>query len=322
MARGGAGGDKEQESTTGLSRGVEGEEPSLADVAAAATSLSAQLVPNDLLRDVPPGSELVIVPQGALGLVPFAALTAPGDSIPLGIRYALRYTPSLRALDDAERKSSVGNLQLIVGDPAMPYVTDAAGHRDRLRDLPAARAEGASVAQRFGAQLLTGGAATETAVREQLPRARIVHLATHGLAYGSEARVRSSYVALAPDGVNDGLLTIGELLDDVPPLSADLVVLSACQTGLGDLKQAEGTVGFQRAFLAKGARSVLVSLWSVDDKATALLMDRFYAHWLGPDQKPARSKAEAMRQAQNDVRSTKAYESPKYWAAFQLVGAR
>jgi CHAT domain-containing protein len=169
---------------------------------------------------------------------------------------------------------------------------------------------------------LTGTTASETAVREQLPKARLVHLATHGLAFGSEARVRNSYVALAADSQNDGLLTIGELLDDVLPLSADLVVLSACQTGLGDLKQAEGTVGFQRAFLAKGARSVLVSLWSVDDKATALLMDRFYTHWLGPDRQPAKSKAEALRQAQIDVRSTKGYESSRYWAAFQLVGAR
>jgi CHAT domain-containing protein len=135
-------------------------------------------------------------------------------------------------------------------------------------------------------------------------------------------RVRDSYVALAPDAKNDGLLTIGELLDDVPSLSADLVVLSACQTGLGDLKQAEGTVGFQRALLAKGARSVLVSLWSVDDRATALLMQRFYAHWLGPDGRPVRSKAEALRQAQADVRLTPGFESPRYWAAFQLVGAR
>jgi CHAT domain-containing protein len=134
--------------------------------------------------------------------------------------------------------------------------------------------------------------------------------------------VRDSYVALAPDSANDGLLTIGELLDDVPKLSADLVVLSACQTGLGNLQRAEGTIGFQRALLAKGARSVLVSLWSVDDKATALLMRQFYAHWLGADEKPVRSKAEALRRAQADVRLTPGFASPRYWAAFQLVGAR
>jgi len=102
-------------------------------------------------------------------------------------------------------------------------------------------------------------------------------------------------------------------------LTADLVVLSACQTGLGNLRQAEGSVGLQRAFLAKGARSVLVSLWSVDDRATRLLMERFYAHWLG-GASPV-SKAEALRRAQGDLRRTAGYAHPRYWAAFQLVGA-
>jgi CHAT domain-containing protein len=131
-------------------------------------------------------------------------------------------------------------------------------------------------------------------------------------------------VALAPDSAHDGLLTLGELADDPAlALSAELVVLSACQTGLGDLKQAEGTVGFQRALLGRGARSVLVSLWSVDDRATRLLMERFYAHWLGLDGvPPAGGKAEALRRAQDDVRQTAHYAHPRFWAAFQLVGAR
>jgi CHAT domain-containing protein len=76
----------------------------------------------------------------------------------------------------------------------------------------------------------------------------------------------------------------------------------------------------QRSFLAKGARAVLVSLWEVDDRATRLLMERFYAHWL--DKRARRSKAEALRLAQRDVRSTPAFAEPRYWAAFQLIGAR
>ena len=126
-------------------------------------------------------------------------------------------------------------------------------------------------------------------------------------------------MALAADADNDGLLTVGEVLDDnTLRLRAELVVLSACQTGLGDLKQAEGTVGLQRAFLAKGARSVLVSLWSVSDEATAVLMDGFYAHWLRDTDRP--SKAEALRRAQDAVRAR--WPEPRYWAAFQVVGAR
>jgi CHAT domain-containing protein len=112
---------------------------------------------------------------------------------------------------------------------------------------------------------------------------------------------------------------VGEVLDAAPILTADLVVLSACQTGLGNLKQAEGTVGLQRAFLAKGARSVLVSLWSVSDEATELLMRRFYTHWLRDPDVP--NKAEALRRAQRDVRAVPRFREPRYWAAFQLVGA-
>jgi CHAT domain-containing protein len=114
---------------------------------------------------------------------------------------------------------------------------------------------------------------------------------------------------------------VGEVLDDLPYLRADLVVLSACQTGLGDLNQAEGTVGLQRAFLAKGAKSVMVSLWSVSDEATELLMRRFYTHWMGLEGEEAVGKAEALRRAQEDVRSTQGFEHPRFWAAFQLVGA-
>jgi CHAT domain-containing protein len=85
------------------------------------------------------------------------------------------------------------------------------------------------------------------------------------------------------------------------------------------LRRAEGIVGLQRAFLAKGARSVLVSLWSVDDAATRLLMERFYTHWLDDADHP--SKADALRRAQTDLRRTAGYNDPRFWAAFQLVGA-
>ena len=86
------------------------------------------------------------------------------------------------------------------------------------------------------------------------------------------------------------------------------------------MKEAEGTVGFQRAFLAKGVRSVLVSLWSVSDEATRELMGAFYRHWMEDDDSP--SKAEALRRAQRHVRSIDRFQHPRYWAAFQLVGAR
>ena len=158
-------------------------------------------------------------------------------------------------------------------------------------------------------------------MRARLADAPLVHLATHGLAYGADAKVRRSFVALAADSLHNGLLTVAELLDGAAvTLRADLVVLSACQTGLGRTTFSEGVIGLQRAFLARGARSVLVSLWNVDDQATRLLMERFYAHWLAGAGAP-RSKASALRAAQADLARHPRYGHPRYWAAFQLVGA-
>jgi CHAT domain-containing protein len=209
---------------------------------------------------------------------------------------------------------------VIVGNPTMPTVA-LAGGPTVLEPLAGAEAEARTVARGLTVQPLLAAAATETALRARLPGASLIHLATHGFAFSDGAMARRSFVALARDSLHDGLLTVGDLLDDPAlRLSADLVVLSACQTGLGNLRQAEGTIGFQRAFLARGARSVLVSLWSVSDLATTRLMERFYAHWRSDPDRPG--KAEALRRAQEDVRRLPGFSHPRYWAAFQVVGAR
>jgi CHAT domain-containing protein len=153
-----------------------------------------------------------------------------------------------------------------------------------------------------------------------MTHADIIHFATHALAYAYYSKARASFLALAPDSTHDGLLTVGKLMDDSTlSVPATLIVLSGCQTALGSVMQAEGTVGLQRAFLAKGARALLVSLWSVDDEATEILMKSFYNHWLGDGDGP--TKAEALQRAQQDIRKAARFAHPLYWAAFQLVGA-
>jgi CHAT domain-containing protein len=186
-----------------------------------------------------------------------------------------------------------------------------------LASLPGAEAESRWIAQRLTASVLTGDHATEAAVRRLMPSASIIHLATHGFAYSSEARARDSFIALAPGDGHDGVLTLGEIVEELPPLTAELVVLSACQTALGNLRQAEGTIGLQRAFIAKGVGSVLVSQWNVSDAATELLMRHFYTHWFGGS-----SKSEALRQAQVMVRGEPGsrFHHPSFWGGFQLVG--
>jgi CHAT domain-containing protein/Tfp pilus assembly protein PilF len=271
--------------------------------------------------------EVVIVPHGPIAVVPFAVLPVGPSHVPFGAQRALRYSPSLGALDQAELRPAPAvragrtPLSLVVGNPTMPEVIASSGERSALTSLPGAEQESRSVARQLGAGSVTGPQASETYVRKRLGAAPVIHLATHGFAYSSADKARLSFIALAPDSLNDGALTVGELLGDPAlRLTADLVVLSACQTGLGNLKQAEGTVGLQRAFLARGARSVLVSLWSVSDEATRRLMESFYRHWLRDSNHP--SKAAALRLAQEEVRRIPGWEHPRNWAGFQLVGAR
>jgi tetratricopeptide (TPR) repeat protein len=298
-------------------------------------ALSKMLIPTSLLAQLPDSGELVIVPHALLGLVPFAALPVGSGGETLGIRYALRYSPSLAML--AAVRNAVGDADqveggrlaegsaLIVGDPTMPVDPDGSG----FRPLPLARATAKWLADTLGAgNALIGDAATKSAVQTRIATATLVHLGTHGRAYATEARARDSFVVLA-GADSTALLRVSDVLA-MPPLSADLVVLMACETGLGDLKESEGTSGLQRAFLARGARSVLVSLWSVDQGATDELMRAFYRYWLSPPTAGGpsgqrRSKADALRLAQREVRERRSgtgnQANPYYWAGFQLVGA-
>lgn len=319
------------ESPTGVSRerGVRGARPNTLQAATALERLRRLILPNEVLGALPKSGEIVIVPAGPLGAVPFAALRLPNGEA-FGHRYAIRYAPSLTTLAEAEKRQPVVSANrdprtlsgsLVVADPRMPRVATEEGDSVRLQDLPGAAREGAWVASALGlSRWLSGAAATKSAVIARLPAAPIAHFATHGYVFTDETRDGDGFIALAPSRGDAGLLTVGEILDSIPKLNNELVVLSACETGLGNLLMAEGTVGLQRAFLAKGARSVLVSLWNVSDVATALLMRRFYRSWLFDADRP--TKAEALRRAQDTVRADPRFTDPRYWAAFQLIGAR
>jgi CHAT domain-containing protein len=273
---------------------------------------------------------LVISTSGALALIPFEALLtrdAQGARAPKGAflaeRYVVRYTPSATALSLERPERSSGGI-VAVGNPTFGAASaDSSGASmgggPRLAPLPNTARELASLqALAAGRELtmLSGNDASAERVRAlpQLAGAGIVHLATHGDV--NEAEPDRSGLWLAPDSAGSGpsRLEVADVLR--MKLAADLVTLSACQTGLGKVERGEGVIGLQRAFLAAGARSVLVSLWSVNDQSTATLMDAFYRRTLSHRE----DRASALTAAKRELLANAATRSPFYWAPFVLVG--
>lgn len=230
----------------------------------------------------------------------------------------------------------------------------AAGNRDALSSLPRLRGARAEVALLGDvvaeADVLLGPDASEQKLMSLaddgvLRGYRTLHIATHGLVddqHPEQSALVLSQVGLPPalgpamagERVYDGLLTAREIVAECE-LDADLVTLSACETGLGREMVGEGYVGFAQAFLQAGARSLVVSLWKVDDRATALLMRRFYenrsGHFTGERSGHVAepfSKAEALAEAKAWLRmyeeepGRRPYEHPYYWSAFILIGDR
>jgi CHAT domain-containing protein/Tfp pilus assembly protein PilF len=167
-----------------------------------------------------------------------------------------------------------------------------------------------------GMQALDFDASRSTATSAILAQYRIVHFATHGLLDSEHPELSGLVLSLVDHQGNEqeGFLGLREIYN--LNLPADLVVLSACETGLGKDIRGEGLLGLTRGFMYSGASRVLASLWEVDDEGTAELMKKFYGEMLSHHQRPA----QALRNAQIWMRLQKRWQSPYYWAGFKLQG--
>lgn len=252
------------------------------------------------LEPVVRAAKVIVVAHGALHYLPFSALQGR-DGQYLGVRHGLRFLPSASVLALLKPSAPGGRAPLLaIGNPDLG---------DPKLDLRFAGEEARVVAGLFPeAQLLLRGSATETNFRKAAGTYARLHLATHGSF--NAAQPLNSGIHLARDADNDGMLTVGELYS--MRLDTDLVTLSACETGLGKIASGDDLVGLTRGFLYAGSRSIVASLWSVDDQATGELMKVFYANLA------TLNKADALRQAQLSTRDR--YPHPYYWAAFQLTG--
>ncbi|XWK91305.1 MAG: tetratricopeptide repeat protein [Phormidium sp.] len=265
----------------------------------------SDLLPTD------PKSRVIFVPQSSLFLVPFPALKDKSGKY-LIEKHTILTAPSIQVLEltrQQKQKSRTTGEALVVGNPIMPTVSlDPGKPPQQLIPLPGAEREAIAIAPLLKTQAITGSLGTKANVLQRMPTARIIHLATHGLL--DDFRGLGSAIAFTPSGNDNGLLTAEEILD--LKLSADLVVLSACDTGRGRIT-GDGVVGLSRALISAGVPSVIVSLWAVPDAPTAQLMTAFYQNMqTNPD------KAQALRQAMLTMMKT--YPNPKDWAAFTLIG--
>ncbi len=264
---------------------------------------------------------LAIVPDGALWNLPFQAL-APAPGATLLDRHALALLPALALLSgeaaaaDGAAPRPIARPLLAFGDPAPPTPPGPAAG-PALPRLPHAAGEVAALARLYGpaSRAHTGAAASEAAFKEQAGGFRVLHLATHGI-LDDRAPLFSSLVLArrGPDDPEDGQFEAWELLDRELP--AELVVLSACQTGRGRQVAGEGLIGLSWAFLAAGGRAVVASQWEVDSAATAPLMVGFHRRARAGAGAPA-----ALRGAALALRRDPRYRHPFYWAGFVVVAS-
>lgn len=230
-----------------------------------------------------PDSLIIFVPHKSLFLVPFSALRDGKNQQFLLEKHNVSIIPSIQVLNlmDGQReelksekirdeKDSLS--ALIVGNPKMPTIP-LTEPPVKLLELPWSETEVKAIAPLLQTQPITGAAATKVNIVEQMPKARLIHLATHGLLDDIRQLGVPGAIALAPSDEDNGFLTAGEIYN--MKLNAELVVLSACSTGQGKIT-GDGVIGLSRCLIAAGVKSVIVSLWSVGDLSTAFLMVKFY----------------------------------------------
>jgi CHAT domain-containing protein len=272
---------------------------------------------------------VLLCPEGALNQLPWGALVVAVDKqgrptywverVAIGLTLSAGVYLQAKAVRPAERGVAIAAVSQyrrleVAQAPKTAQLVRRSGRA--LGDLPAVKQEVAQLRRLLGKQGVVAvleAEATPERARQLAQNARVVHFACHARA--DDVDPLGSGLLLSPAGSDEGLLTAAEVVSRWR-LRADVVMLSACETAVGQVRRYEGMYGLARAFLFAGARSVGASLWRVSDASTARLMGAFYREY-------ARGvgKAEALRRAQVALLRDKRYADPYYWSGFVLMGA-
>jgi len=277
--------------------------------------------------------ELIIVPDGVLGYIPFDALLT--DSVEAGTKvrdypYLLKkYQTSiaysatlLKEMQDKQHKRQPAKPFLGVApsfdgsEDSLFYASrfiDYSNKRNRLSKLEENIPEVKTLQSLIGGDTLINTLATKSAFLAKASDYRILHLATHGKANDQAGDYSFLAFYQTPDSTANDWLYNRELYN--MQLNADMVVLSACETGIGELQRGEGIISLARGFSYAGAKSIITSLWTVNDKEAPVLMEGFYKYL-----KEGYSKDAALRQAKLDYLESSPRPAPYYWASFIPIG--
>ncbi len=271
-----------------------------------------------LLREIESGpavENLIIVPWGELHRVPFEALR-PGGRY-LVERFAISYLPAasvLKYLEKGKGKRERPAKLIAFADPDTDYNGDG---KPDLPVLKGARAEIEGIETLFSEkEVLVGRQASEGACGKLIPGREVIHLACHGEFF--PARPLDSRLYLSRSDPADGLLRASEVFA-IDLRGSRLIALSGCETGRSAVGAGEDPVGLGAAFLHCGAGALLVSLWKVEDQATAEVMKLFYRSWLSG---AGMTRAQALREAKLALLRDEKYRRPRQWAAFVMIGPR
>lgn len=292
------------------------------------------------------GKRLAVVADGALQLVPFGALVDASGHYEIE-RHEVVMLPSATALEALrrERGTRAEGTVAVVADPVFaatdPRVAEAKGQAEAMDETVARARDGVrgGCEERAGLERLEGSRAEAEAIAKLVPAGermealdfaanldmatsgrlrgyRVVHIATHGYVPSEAPELSGLVLSLVDEQGRERAGYLGLPQIYAMRLNADEVVLSACETGLGKQVRGEGMVGLARGFMYAGARRVVASLWKVDDRPTAELMETMYARLL----KKGASGGGALRAAQLEMLEDERWRAPYYWAAFQLYG--
>ncbi len=256
--------------------------------------------------------KLIIIPDGELGYIPFDALpinlAKNGAPTYLFEQYATRREYSATLILEKAKAREVAE------EPPLAYAGFAPAYTKSM-ELPHNQAEVGFLQKLFGGIPYLGSEASEKNFRVNAPNSRIIHYAGHAQASQNAELSGFQFPKPAqPDSVNDGYLYLSELYN--LPLKADLAILSACETGAGKLTQGEGIISLARAFHYAGCPTVTMTLWKVNDRATATIVELF-----SENLSRGMAKDEALQLARLDfLKKEPALSHPYYWAGIVLVG--